>query len=284
MLDLERRISALPIRRLATEDGVLAWREAGQGTPMLLLHGISSGSASWLQQLETWSSQFRVIAWDVPGYGAASALGTAAPRAADYAAALARLVRHFGAGPSHVVGHSLGALIAAAYAARCPAAVRSLTLLNPALGYGAEAKHVQSEKLSGRIEQMQTLGPEGIAVQRIPLLVSRRASARSIELLQWNARRLSMAGYAAAATMLASGNLLEDIRSVTSPVLVVTGSEDRITPPASAESVVTACRAARLTFLPDVGHASYVEDPDGVAAALLPFALACEQTPAGTTA
>lgn len=239
----------------------------------MLLHGISSGSASWLLQLESWLTTFRVVAWDAPGYGASSPLPSPAPSARDYSAALRRLLQGCVQGRVHLVGHSLGALVAAAYCRMFPHDVRSLTLLNPALGYGDQAENVRREKLSARLEQMRQLGPEGIAAQRAPQLVSARASDLAVDVLVWNARRLSAQGYSQAAHMLAHGNLLDDLRALRLPLLVITGSEDRVTPPGSAAMAAQTHPAARVVSLPGVGHASYLECPDGVAAAFIPFAM-----------
>ena len=45
----------------------LAWRESGDGVPVVLLHGVGSGSASWEAQLAGLGAAYRVIAWDAPG-------------------------------------------------------------------------------------------------------------------------------------------------------------------------------------------------------------------------
>jgi pimeloyl-ACP methyl ester carboxylesterase len=284
LFDLDARIEAFPTRHLANGGDNIAYREAGKGVPVVLLHGISSGSASWLLQLEAWSKHFRVIAWDAPGYGDSTALLPSEPRVCDYVATLERLIGACCAEPVHLVGHSLGALIAAAFARRFPQKLRTLTLVNPALGYGAEGEDVRREKLSRRLEQLGQLGPEGLAVQRAPLLVSKHASELAIELLRWNVRRLSVQGYAQAARMLALGNLIEDVASLQMPLMIIAGGADDITPAGSAAAVAQACPAARLVLLPAVGHASYLEDVAGVSAAFFSFALADERVSGGAVA
>ncbi|MGC4029295.1 MAG: alpha/beta hydrolase [Steroidobacteraceae bacterium] len=265
-----QRIAALPLRHATVEGGVISWREAGQGEPLVLLHGISSGSASWLQQLEHLSQSFRVMAWDAPGYGESAPLPVADPRAEDYALVLHRMLSSQ-CGPMHLVGHSLGALVAAAYARAYPERLLSLSLLNPAVGYGSQAPEVREAKLNGRLEQVRRLGPEGLAEERAPALVSARASPAALEILRWNARRLTVGGYEQAARMLASGDLLRDLADIALPVMVLTGTADDITPPGSADEAARAGRAVSRISLDGVGHASYVEDPQGVDAALAAF-------------
>lgn len=268
--NLAARIDAYPPQDALYPGGRISWREAGRGIPVVLLHGISSSSASWLQQLETWSQRFRVVAWDAPGYGASTALPMTAPRAAEYAKVLKVLADRI-ARPFHLVGHSLGALVAGAFAKAFPDDIVSLALLNPALGYGSAPESTRRTVLAQRLEQMQRLGPSGLARERASALVSDRASRLAVELLQWSAQRLSVAGYGQAVHLLATGDLLADLASVSKPLLVLTGSEDRITPAGSAAAVARACPAAHFVSLPGVGHASHVEDPEGVAAAYLAF-------------
>jgi len=66
-------------------DGVQpSYRDAGKGKTLVLLHGISSGSGSWVKQLQDLSHHFHVIAWDAPGYGQSDSLA-AQHNAEDYA-------------------------------------------------------------------------------------------------------------------------------------------------------------------------------------------------------
>ncbi|MHB5620643.1 alpha/beta fold hydrolase [Klebsiella pneumoniae] len=66
------------------------FREQGSGIPLTLLHGISSGAASWHKQMAL--PGYRVLAWDMPGYGESPMLAAAPANAGDYADALARML------------------------------------------------------------------------------------------------------------------------------------------------------------------------------------------------
>ncbi len=94
------------------------FREQGSGIPLTLLHGISSGAASWHKQMAL--PGYRVLAWDMPGYGESPMLAAAPANAGDYADALARMLDRAGVEQTILVGHSLGALVAAAFAAKYP--------------------------------------------------------------------------------------------------------------------------------------------------------------------
>ena len=77
----------------------IAWREAGQGPALVLLHGIGGASASWEYQFTHFAEHYRVIVWDMPGYGASQALKGAAPTVDDYLAVLVALLDALGGLP-----------------------------------------------------------------------------------------------------------------------------------------------------------------------------------------
>jgi pimeloyl-ACP methyl ester carboxylesterase len=269
--DLDARIARFPAKRLATPAGFLSYRESGEGAPAVLLHGISSGSASWLFQLESWPDGLHRIAWDAPGYGCADPLHASYPSVADYVASLRTLLCSVGRGRLHLVGHSLGALIAAAYCRLYPETVCTLSLLSPALGYGSVSSEVRNSKRSARVDQMRRLGPHGFAIQRTSALVSPGASKISRALISWNVERLSVPAYVQAVYMLSTADLLADLRTVAVPVLVVSGEVDTVTPPSNGEAAAAACRNSRLVILKGVGHASPAEAPELVRDTLVPF-------------
>jgi pimeloyl-ACP methyl ester carboxylesterase len=254
-------LQAFPIREVDTDAGVVTFRESGTGDAIVLLHGISSGCGSWVYQLSHFARSARCVAWDAPGYGGSLAIEAASPTAADYAHRLQLFLDALQIQQALVVGHSLGALMAAAFAAQHADRVRAMVLLNPAIGYGAAPPETAKRKLSARLEQLAAVGVEGLAETRAQVLVSPHAPSDAVELIRWNMRRLVPSGYVQAARMLAYGNLLNDAASYAGSVLVASGTEDSITPPDACRGVAEAFPQARYCALPGLGHASYLEDP-----------------------
>lgn len=265
----EQAIAALPEHRAAVGEGVVAWREAGSGTPMVLLHGISSGAASWAPQLAGLADTgLRVIAWDAPGYGASSALATRTPSAADYAHVLAAWVDALGLPRFTLVGHSLGALMAAAYASAHPERVGRLVLMSPARGYAEAGAEEREERFRRRMEMLELLGPEGLARERAAALLSPQAPAEAVAWVARNMRRLHPAGYRQAARMLADDDISRYARGCDMPVAVLCGSADRITPEEKCRAIAGLFRTATFEAVPGPGHALYIEDPARINAIL----------------
>jgi len=278
MTTLEQRIAAFPVRRARIGDAEICYRETGSGEAMLLLHGVGSSSASWVDFMAEASQFFpgrRLIAWDAPGYGESSRLPQRAPVAADYAAALSGMLESLGITQMILVGHSLGALIAGAFASKHPQQVRALVLLDPAGGYGAATDEARQKMVDGRLNMLATLGPQGMAEQRGAALLSPRASAAAVDLVKWSMARVDVAGYEQAVRMLAEGRLAEDAAHFaehsSAPLAVMCGSEDTVTPEEGCRKIAAACRGAEYRTLPGLGHAGYVESPRMVAVELDDF-------------
>ena len=267
---LEDRLGRVPVKEVRTARGVISLREAGAGPALVLLHGIGSNSGSWLHQLESPGTR-RVIAWDAPGYGTSTPLPLAAPAAADYADALAALLDALGIERLVLVGHSLGALMATAFAALHPQRLYGLVLLNPAGGYGNADPAVREERLMSRLKMMDELGPSGLAEQRAGQLLSSTAPPDALQLVRIGMRRLDPAGHEQAARMLAGGKLSEDAAKFPGQTLVMCGSEDRITPESGCQTIARFFARGTYRSLPGLGHASYAEGPVTVNAALAEF-------------
>lgn len=249
--------------------------------PLVLLHGIGSASASWLWQLQHFGRERLVLAWDAPGYGSSTPLAMDAPQAGDYAGALEQLLDALGIGPFVLVGHSLGALMAAAFAARHPHQVQRLVLLSPAAGYGLATAAQREEKLQARLALMQRLGPAGLAAQRSGNLLSDAAGAEARALVRWNMAQLDAHGHAQAARMLASGRLIEDVARYPGPLLVACGSADTVTPEPGCRAIAAAALQGEYRSLPGLGHACYAEDPATVNALLATQLPAVSETASG---
>jgi pimeloyl-ACP methyl ester carboxylesterase len=254
-MDLDSRIAAFAPRKISIGGKALSYRESGQGEPLVLLHGIGSGSASWLFQLEELGRNFRVLAWDAPGYGDSDTFNIDQPHPRDYAAALSLLLAALKVRPSLLVGQSLGALMAGAYA-REFAGLSRLLLISPAGGYRGDRS-----KVADRLKTLDTLGPDGLAEKRAGAMLSPAPPAVALELVRWNYRRIRRDGYRQASYCLANGDLRADAPFFKGKALVACGSADTVTPEAGCREIAAAFASAAYRTLPGLGHASQAEGP-----------------------
>ena len=246
---------------------------AGAGPPLVLLHGIGSNALSWRDQLAGLGDIRRVVAWDAPGYGDSTPLAPPRPMAADYAERLERFLDGLGLDRVDLLGHSLGALIAGAFAAERPGRVERLILAAPAPGHRTDPSTPLPPAARSRLDDLDELGPAGLAARRAPRLLSGGATPGQLERAREAMAAIRPGGYRQAVAMLAQGDLLADAGAVTVPALVLCGSEDAVTPPAGSRALAAAMRGARYRAIPDAGHLCYLEQPGKFNAAVREFLL-----------
>lgn len=257
------------IRRETTGD-LSYLRRDGQGTPLVLLHGIGSNAQSFFPLMSALSADVAAIAWDAPGYSASRPLAAEWPSASDYAGALARLLDALGIARCVLLGHSLGTLMASRFAAQWPQRVDQLILISPTLGYSAPHGGPMPLKVAARLADLDRLGAARFAEERASGLVAEPAARFEVV----EAVRVAMAdvrrpGYDQAVRMLASGRLADDLARLHAPVTVIVGTLDRITPPDVAKQAFAALDNAdrRHTYREVAGaaHAVCQEEPRAVA-------------------
>lgn len=116
-----------------------SYREAGQGEPIVLIHGVGMQSEAWLPQIDALSKAYRVIALDMPGHGQSDPLPVGATLQ-DFVAWLAKVVDTLDLPQINLAGHSMGALISGGYAATHPDRVLRVALLNGVFCRSPEAR------------------------------------------------------------------------------------------------------------------------------------------------
>ena len=118
-----------PGLRFEQPTGWLQYEVAGDGDPVVFLHGFGLDAAMWDPQWAIFSASYRAIRYDLRGYGASSAPAGPYSHVDDYLA----LTEFLRARPAHLVGLSMGGRYALRVAVQNPEAVRSLTLADTAL-------------------------------------------------------------------------------------------------------------------------------------------------------
>lgn len=255
--------------------------EAGppDGPPVVLLHGLGATNASLLPLVTDLASDYRVLAPDLPGFGATHAWRGRydAPFFSDW---LDGLLTELGVDRAVVGGNSLGGRIALEYALRHPARVRGLIGLAPAMAF---------RRLRHFVPLAMVARPE-LAFAPVPM--PRPLIVREVRLLFARPQRLPDSWYDAAAdefrrVMSRPANrvaffaslrhiyldvpfgergLWTRLSSLGIPSLFVWGARDRLVPAGFGRHVVAALPAARSVVLTDCGHVPQFEQPRRVAA------------------
>lgn len=240
----------------------LSWLEAGHGpATMVLLHGIGSNAESWAAQLVHFAKTYRVIAWNAPGYAQSDVLSASAPIPTSYANALKTLLDEADAKKILLVGHSLGALIAARFTLLHPDRVEKLILSAPAGGYNCQPDQPLPQTLQQRLDDIVALGPRGMADSRAARTLTAAADARIIDRAKDAMASVSVRGYQDAVHLLAAGDLRQDLSQLNLSFSVICGTADRTTPIDKVDSDTSVAKRQQLLPLEGAAHASYLEFP-----------------------
>ncbi len=230
---------------------------------------------SFAPLFEVLPGDLHLLAWNAPGYLGSDPLPSPWPIADDYAARLATFLDALGFGRVNLVGHSLGTLMAAAFARDFPDRVQSLTLAAAANGYGVPRGGTLPDKACARLEDLARLGPQAFAMARGANLVHDPENNADIVGHVTDAMsRIEPHGYGQAVRMLASGDLPGNLAHVPARPRFIIGAQDRITPRTQTDAAAAAWANAHgahpeITEIEGAGHAVYLQQPDAFCAALL---------------
>ncbi|MDD9380393.1 alpha/beta fold hydrolase [Streptomyces sp. ZAF1911] len=254
----------------------VAYERHGCGEPLVLLHGAGHHRRAWDPLLPALSAVHETITLDLPGFGQSPNLHPSVPHDLETTVAwMESVFAALGIERPHVVGHSLGGLIALRLGQAGLA--RSVSALAPA-GFWSEAERRYAYALLIMARQGARLLPEAMAARsRLPagkpacptdVLNSRFGPCRPEALL---AQLCALRETTAFSAILRAGRaphlFTGDIPGL--PVTIAWGTRDRLLPPRQAERVKAQIPAARLVPLPGCGHVPMADAPELVARVLL---------------
>jgi pimeloyl-ACP methyl ester carboxylesterase len=258
----------------------------GQGSPIVMIHGLGGSRLNWLAVAPGLAEQHRVYALDLIGHGLTARAGRKATLA-NHRRIIDSFIEKVAGGPSVLVGNSTGGHLSILEAAARPGNVAGLVLVDPAVpipirgsrfsaaafvlapllvrGLGealmmADARRTTSEQVVYRT--LRSVSPDH---SRIP------ADVIEAHLEGHRARHGSADAHVAllqTARSLLAGNLRRSafyakVRRVQAPTLIVQGAKDRLVPVAAVRRLVEIRPDWELHMFPDLGHVPMLEDPEG---------------------
>ena len=249
----------------------IAVDHCGRGPLVLFMHGIGGNRTNWHDQLPTFGDKFHAVSWDARGYAASDDYAGALDFA-DFARDLLRVLDHFHVAKAHLVGLSMGGLIAFDFHATHPERVATLTICDsmPGMtGLNAEARREfirirQEPLLSGK-------EPRDIAPVVAKTLVGKSAKPGSFERLVASMAALHKDSYLKTIEATTNYARVLDLESIRVPTHIVVGDEDTLTPPALSRTMASRIPGARLTIINGAGHLSNIEQPEAFNKAALAF-------------
>jgi len=252
----------LPHRQEVTlVTGSVSYRQAGSGPDVVLLHGLAGNSGTWEQQFKKFADRFRMTAWDAPGYGYSDPV---TPGVDAYADTLGAFTQAIGIEHFILIGHSMGGVVAGNFAGRYRDRVCGLVLSCTHLGRRQHVGGPLGEKYLARLAQYDAMTPLDYGRARAKSMTAPGCDPRIIEDFARIAAETRKEGLESAARVVSEADNRSHFSQLDMPVLVLAGGLDRTVSRASTEELVDAIPeqlpSLAVHYLPDVGHAPYMED------------------------
>lgn len=241
-----------------------AWRERGTGEVVVFLHGLGGSRISWDPQLEAIGRARRAAAWDLPGYGDAAPLAEHPVTFRALADAAHRWIQELGATSAHVVGISMGGMVAQYLAAWHPAAVRSLTLLSSSPAFGLDGTQPQAWQAARLAPLEQGLQPADFAERVLRSIAGPHITPEAFEAQRAAMARVTGAALRSSIECIVSHDSRPLLATITAPTLVLVGALDEETPPSYSQQLADRIPTASLIVVPDAGHLLNAEASDTV--------------------
>ena len=243
--------------------GPIAYREAGTGPALVLMHGIGGNSKTWEEQYRAFAGSHRVIGWDAPGFGGSD---PAPEQTADcWADEAMGLMDRLGVETAVLLGHSMGGIIAPRVASRHPGRIEKLVLS------GTRAGFIGALGFEERQREFDTLTPEERGRTRAATMAAPGASADVLARLAGIAGKVTREAFAGGVAVLEGTDNRAILQGLRMPALVLCGMQDGIAPPERGEEIASLLPNVRMTCFDGAGHAAYVEKPEEYNARLAEF-------------
>ena len=236
---------------------LLPHRRAGEGFPVVLVHGYLGGSEQWASEIAHFSKRFDVIAPDLPGYGRA-ATWPALSRIGDLADAVIGLLNELGVDQFILLGHSMGGMIAQEIAAKIGDRVSHLIL------YGTGPLGLMPDRFEPIALSQQRLIDDGVAhtAERIGATwFCEGRQAPGFELVAGLGAQASDQGALAGLDAMIHWDGRDELKTLTMQTLIVWGDSDKSYRWPQVEALWKTLPNAQLAVMPGTAHAAHLEKP-----------------------
>lgn len=248
----------------------IAWESDGpeDAPAVLLVMGLAWPAASWHRQVPALAERYRVIRLDNRGAGLTGDVPGAPYLVETMAADCLAVLDEAGVTAAHVVGISMGGLMAQELALTAPQRVRSLCLVATHPGI---AHAVINPDAMEMLQKRATMTPAEAAEASIPFNYGPATTRQVIE-EDWAVRfplAATNEGYLAQAMGTSQWSGYDRIAAITAPTLVLHGEIDRLVPLANGEILAERIPGAELVVVPGANHVLTSDEPEQVNAILL---------------
>ncbi|AHD22616.1 alpha/beta fold hydrolase [Rhodococcus pyridinivorans] len=271
-------------RELATDRGTLRYHEAGQGEPLLLLHGSGPGVTGWRNYrgvLADLAEHYRCLVLEFPGFGVSDPceghpMAMASVAVTDFLDGL-------GFDRVSIIGNSMGGIVGTQFAIAQPERVKKLVTIggagrsvfapSPGEGIRLLMEFTDDPTRDKLVRWLRSMVYDPAIVTE-ELIEERWALATEPKTLEIARRMYSTAAFAAGAKAAAASDATPywaQLHKITAPVLLTWGRDDRVSPVDMAMLPMRELRRGELHVFPNCGHWTMIEAREAWLSAVLAF-------------
>jgi pimeloyl-ACP methyl ester carboxylesterase len=247
-----------------------SFKQAGQGRPLVFLHGLGGNAGSFDAQFAQFAQAWRCVAWNMPGYG-----GSPLPATFTWeslSAALSALLDDRKLPRAILIGHSMGGMVAQDFVARHPERVTALVLSATSAMFGSADGAFQREFLATRLKPIEEgKTPADISAALVAGMIAEPRDPQVVAWAQAQMARVPAATYRAALTCLAGFDRRDSLAAIRCPTLLLAAEKDATAPPKGLQRMAEKIPGARYACVAGAGHLVQVERPAEFNAALADF-------------
>lgn len=245
--------------------GVEGW---GKET-IVLLHGLGGSREAWEPQMGQFPG-LRTLAWDMPGYGQSAPLPEMT--FTELGLTLDTLLNAAGIRDVHLVGHSMGGMVALEYAATHPDRMASLVLSATSAAFGTSDGDWQKRFVAARLAPLEAgRSMADLAPGLVAGMIGEDPDPAGITLAESVMAAVPEATYRAAIACLVGFDKRAALPAIQVPTLLISGERDAVAPPAMMERMAGRMPSARHLTIDKAGHLLNLEKPAAFNAALAAF-------------
>ncbi len=249
----------------------ITYDDRGQGDiPIVCLHGIGGNTDSFSPQLDGLSDSHRVIAWNMPGYGGSTPISPLSFPA--LAANLREFLAALDIPKAHLVGQSIGGMIALETACLYPEIAQTLTLIGTTPAFGGRDDSFKDQFIAARLkplDQGHTLAE--LAASFVPQITGPIASAAARAAATASMAAVPEASYRDTIRCLVTFNRRDDIASLPMPCCLIAGEVDQNAPARTMARMADKIPNAEYHEIKGAGHLVNLEAGDETNTILLNF-------------
>ena len=270
-----RHSAGLAKKEIQVDDHKIVYLEGGKGQTILLLHGFAANKDNWIRFAKYLTNDYHVVIPDIPGFGESSQIQNENYAAENQVKRIDRFMEALKVEKFHLVGNSMGGMLAALYGAKYPQKVLTLALLAPG-GVGSPnpsevtilIKNGKNPLLTGNTEDYDKLLK--LCFVKPPLIPSqfkKVLAADAVAHRDFNKKIFDDTyGNLTKEELSARENFLKPyLPQIQAPVLVIWGDSDKILDVGGVSVLEKNLKNYQTVIMKDTGHAPMLEKPQETA-------------------